>query len=79
MGEVTDVTTDETTKSSRKPTQAELKEQRLLEIEAKIAKLEQKQKVIKDGFEYAGNELRPLYGFGAVALIFDAINKKLGE
>lgn len=48
-------------------------------LRSRIEKIERKQSVIVDGFSFAANEVRPLYGFGAVALVFDAIYKKLAE
>jgi hypothetical protein len=54
-------------------------EQRFEAQEARLAEVERKQKVLVDGYEFAANEMRPLYGFGAVALVFDAIHKKLAE
>lgn len=75
MGEIT----EKADTPAKKPSKSEAAELRLQEIEAKLANVEKKQQVIRDGFEFAGNELRPLYGFGAVALVFDAICKKLSE
>lgn len=46
-------------------------------LRSRIEEIERKQQVIIDGYQFAANEVRPLYGFGAVALIFDAIYKKL--
>lgn len=46
-------------------------------LRSRIEEIERKQQVIVDGYQFAANEVRPLYGFGAIALIFDAIYKKL--
>lgn len=48
-------------------------------LAARVEYLERKQKVTTDAYEFAANEIRPLYGFGPVALIFDAIHKKLTD
>ena len=42
-------------------------------VEAAEAKL----KIIEDSFEFIANETRPLFGFGAIAVIYDAISNKL--
>ncbi len=54
-------------------------EQALLvaELTSRVEKLEANQKIIVDGFQFVANETRPLYGFGAIALVFDAIHDKL--
>lgn len=43
----------------------------------RVADLEKKQKLQKKAFKFAANECRPLYGMGALALIFDAIADEL--
>lgn len=48
-------------------------------LTARIEYLERQQKVTTDAYEFAANEIRPLYGFGPVALIFDAIHAKLKD
>lgn len=62
--------------SKKKPTEAS-ESTKLADLEARIEKLEQNQRTIIDGYEFAANELRPIYGFGAVAAVFDAIRRKL--
>jgi len=47
------------------------------ELTLRVEKLESQNTIIVDGFEFAANETRPLFGFGAFAVIFDAIVKKL--
>ncbi len=79
MGEITQKETDAPIEEPKKLTKAQAKEAKIAELEARIEKLEAKQKVVSDGFEFAGNELRPLFGFGAVAHVFDAISKKLNS
>lgn len=39
--------------------------------------LERRVEIIVDGFEFAANEVRPMFGQGALALIFDAIHDRL--
>ena len=73
-------TNKEETETEDKPKKATKKQKealKLQELEARIEKLEKNQKVIIDGYEFVANETRPLYGMGAVALIFDAIYAKL--
>ena len=72
-------------KAAKKATVADLQAE-ILELradnesaKARIEKLERKQKVTTDGYTFAANQLRPLYGFGAVAAVFDAIAEKLAE
>lgn len=43
----------------------------------RVAELERKQKIIIDGYEFVANEVRPLFGLSGIALIFDAISRKL--
>lgn len=50
---------------------------RVEELEHALVEAEAKITVITDGYEFAANEIRPLYGFGAVAAVFDAIHRKL--
>ena len=47
------------------------------EILARIEKLERNQSLLREGFVFAANESRPLFSFGPLALIFDAIAEKL--
>jgi hypothetical protein len=72
--------TDKTTEDKpKKPTAAQAATLKVQELEARVAKLEKKQVIVTDGFEFAGNEVRPLYGMGALALVFDAVYNKLAE
>lgn len=48
-------------------------------LKGRVEQLERQIKIFADGFEFAANEVRPLYGFGALALIFDAIAKKFKD
>jgi|14BtaG_2_1085337.scaffolds.fasta_scaffold02565_8 hypothetical protein len=54
-------------------------EERVQSLTDRLEQLERKQKITTDSFEFTANELRPLYGFGAVALVFDAVHRKLTE
>lgn len=47
------------------------------ELEARVAELETRVKLIAEAFEFAANELRPLYGQQAMAKVFDAIAVRL--
>ena len=47
------------------------------EILTRLARLETNQSLLREAFQFAANELRPLFGFGPIALIFDEIAKKL--
>ena len=55
----------------------------LLEITAELVRrqeeLERKQKLVTEGYEFVANETRNLFGFGAIAQIFDAIFEKLNK
>ena len=52
-------------------------EDRFGALEYRMNRAEAKLKVIEDGYEFVANEVRPLYGMGAVSLVFDAIYKRL--
>jgi len=47
------------------------------ETEARLTALEAKVKVLAEAPQFIADEARPIYGLGGVALIFDAIAKKL--
>jgi hypothetical protein len=79
MGELTEKEASPKPKEPKKLSKSEALEARVTELETKLLKIEQKQRLVAEGFEFGGNELRPLFGFGAVALVFDAISKKLAE
>lgn len=64
-------------KASSKKTAATDLSNAIVALELRIAHLEKQNTIIVDGFEFAANETRPLFGFGAFAVIFDAIVKKL--
>jgi hypothetical protein len=49
------------------------------EILERLAKLEANQRNIYKCFEFAANEVRPLYSFGPIAAIFDEIAKRLSK
>ncbi len=44
---------------------------------ARVAALEAQVVTLIDAFEFSANELRPVYGLAAIALVFDAVHKKL--
>ena len=46
-------------------------------LTARVAVLEARQKVIIDAFQFTADECRPIYGLGGIAIIFDAVAKKL--
>lgn len=64
---------------AKKPSKANELKETVESLTERIEALERKQKVTTDAYEFAANEIRPLYGFGAIALVFDAIHKKLAE
>ena len=72
-------TADAAPKKPKKLTKGEEQALLVASLEARIEKLEAKQKVIVDGYQFVANETRPLYGFGAIALVFDAIYDKLSK
>ncbi len=49
------------------------------ELLDRVAKLEKRQQVIVDAFKFTADEARPVYGLGAISVIFDAIYKKLSK
>lgn len=67
-------------KALKKPSASQRIDELVVSVAAlrgRIEELERNQKIMVDGYDFAANQMRPLYGFGAVALIFDAIYKKL--
>ena len=72
--------TDKTPKDApKKPTAAQAASLKVQELEARVKTLEAKLVIVTDAFEFAGNEVRPLYGMGALACVFDAVYNKLAE
>ena len=49
------------------------------DLAARVALLERKQKLVTEGYEFVANETRNLFGFGAIALIFDSIFERLNK
>ena len=49
------------------------------DLEARVAALEATVKVLAQAPEFVANETRNLFGFGAVAVIFDAVTAKLAK
>ncbi len=49
----------------------------IVELTKRVDALEAKNEVIIEGFEFAANETRALFGLGAFGVIFDAIVKRL--
>ncbi len=49
----------------------------VMDLVARVDKLERNQSLLREGFTFAANECRPLFSFGPLALIFDAIAEKL--
>ena len=50
---------------------------RIKVLEARVYYLTAKVKILTDAPQFIADEARPVYGLGAVALIFDAIARKL--
>ncbi len=42
-------------------------------LEARVDELERKFGLITEGFEWAANQVRPMFGQGALAVIFDGV------
>jgi hypothetical protein len=72
-----DKNTENTGSKAKKLTKVQEQSLKVQELEARLAKVEKKQVIMTDGYKFAANEIRPLFGFGAIALIFDAIYDKL--
>ncbi len=75
MGEVTK-TTKKTPKKAKKVVTVD-SVQTINQILDRIRVLERQNKLIIEGDQFVGNETRNLFGFGAIAQIFDAIYEKL--
>jgi hypothetical protein len=43
----------------------------------RVERLEKRFELLVSGLEFAANELRPLFGFGHVAKVFDAVAERL--
>lgn len=72
--------TDETVpKKAAKPSKTDALKAEIENLTLRVEKLERIQQVLVDGYEFAANEARPLYGMGAIAQIFDAIAVKAKE
>ncbi len=70
MGEIT---------ASKKTAKKVAKIDAIPALTARINELERKVKILTDMPEFVANETRNLFGFGAVAVIFDAIAEKLNK
>jgi len=46
-------------------------------LEARLDALEKQNELIIEGFEWAANQVRPMFGQGALAVIFDGIAEGL--
>ena len=46
-------------------------------LEFRIEQLEAKQALVSEGFQFVADETRGLFGLAPIALVFDAIAKKL--
>ena len=49
----------------------------IVELREKVEKLEKKDQILEKALLFAANELRPIYGLGAIALVFDEVVKRL--
>lgn len=47
------------------------------DLKSRVEVLERKLDLVIEGFEFAANEVRPMFGQGALAVIFDAVAKGL--
>ncbi len=50
-----------------------------VELREKVEKLEKKQQILEKSFLFMANETRPIYGLGAIALVFDEVHKRLSK
>jgi hypothetical protein len=48
-------------------------------LDTRIIELEAKVQLLTEVFEFAANELRPIYGMGALVAVFDAVSEKLDK
>ncbi len=49
----------------------------VLDLVARVEKLEAQQALVAEGFQFVADETRGLFGLAPIALVFDAIAKKL--
>ena len=49
----------------------------LVELTSRIEKLEARQSLVAESFQFVADETRGLFGLAPIALVFDAIAKKL--
>ncbi len=65
------------TKPTKDAPKGDINAASILALQTRIENLERNQALIREGFTFAANECRPLFSFGPIALIFDAIAEKL--
>ena len=49
----------------------------IVELREKVEKLEKRDQILQKAFLFVANELRPIYGLGAIALVFDEVVARL--
>ena len=49
------------------------------DLKSRVERLERKFELIVEGFEWAANQVRPMFGQGALALVFDGVAEGLKE
>ncbi len=54
-----------------------VKQSRTDELEARLKALEKQNELLIEAFEWGANQIRPMFGQGAIALVFDGIAEGL--
>ena len=49
----------------------------IVELREKVEKLEKKGQILEKAFLFMANELRPIYGLGAIAVVLDEVVARL--
>ena len=49
----------------------------IVELREKVEKLEKKGQILEKSFLFVANELRPIYGLSAIAVVFDEVVARL--
>lgn len=72
--------TEKTKPKAKKPSTADeiyAVRQELAALKQENAEIKAKLKIVTDGYQFAADQIRPLFGMGAVALVFDSIYERL--
>ena len=63
----------------REAVQNQSESARVASLDYRIEKLEAQQALVAEGFQFVADETRGLFGLAPIALVFDAIAKKLSK